>query len=93
MQRNFFDIIGESSATLDLCTYMVHNQNMKYEWDPDKERTNRSKHGVRFADAVGVFEDDQAVTIEDPDHNETRFVTIGMAFSLSACGGFLLSPR
>jgi uncharacterized DUF497 family protein len=56
---------------------------MKYEWDPDKERSNRSKHGVRFADAVAVFEDDRAITIEDPDHDEARFVTIGMAFSLN----------
>ncbi len=29
---------------------------MNYEWDPNKAKSNYKKHGVRFADAVGVFE-------------------------------------
>ena len=32
------------------------------EWDPAKERTNRAKHGVAFADATEVFEDARAIT-------------------------------
>ncbi|MCM0081553.1 BrnT family toxin [Geomonas sp. Red32] len=56
---------------------------MKYEWDPDKATRNIQKHGVTFADAVGVFEDDLAITIEDADHAEYRYVTIGMDFTLS----------
>ena len=31
---------------------------MNYEWDPDKEKSNYNKHRVKFADAVGVFEDE-----------------------------------
>ena len=55
---------------------------MNYEWDPDKASRNFKKHGVHFADAIGVFEDDSAITIEDPDHAEDRFLTIGMDFML-----------
>lgn len=56
---------------------------MKYEWDPDKAAANRKKHGVDFADAVGVFEDERAVTIEDEGaEGEQRFITIGMDFTL-----------
>ena len=56
---------------------------MKYEWDPAKAASNRNKHGVDFADAVGVFEDDLAITIEDQDaEGERRFITIGMDFTL-----------
>ena len=33
---------------------------MNYEWNPNKARSNYKKHGVRFADAVGVFEDENA---------------------------------
>jgi uncharacterized DUF497 family protein len=40
------------------------------------------RHGVHLADAVGVFEDEHAVTIEDMDHTEYRYVTIGMDFTL-----------
>ncbi|HRQ36823.1 MAG TPA: BrnT family toxin [Chloroflexota bacterium] len=50
---------------------------MSYQWDPRKARSNQLKHGIRFADAVSVFEDDFAVTVEDDDAHEERFVTIG----------------
>jgi uncharacterized DUF497 family protein len=51
---------------------------MRWEWDPDKATANEVKHGVRFADAVSVFSDEQALTIEDSHFGEERFVTIGM---------------
>ena len=51
---------------------------MDYQWDPTKGRLNREKHGVDFSDAVSVFEDVNALTIEDYDHDEERFVTLGM---------------
>ena len=52
---------------------------MNYEWDPVKATANFKKHGVRFADAVVVFEDEHAVTIEDIEASgEQRFCTIGM---------------
>ncbi len=51
---------------------------MEYEWDYKKAAANLRKHGVDFADAVGVFEDGFAMTIADPRHREPRFVTAGM---------------
>ncbi len=51
---------------------------MEYEWDPKKARDNLKKHGVDFADAVISLEDENALTIEDKDHNEVRFKTLGM---------------
>ncbi len=51
---------------------------MDYEWDPKKATSNLRKHGVDFADAAIVFEDVSAVTIDDDDPDEKRFVTIGM---------------
>ena len=53
---------------------------MNYEWDPNKAKSNYKKHGVRFADAVGVFEDENAITIPDAHENEDRFITIGRDF-------------
>jgi uncharacterized DUF497 family protein len=49
-----------------------------YEWDSKKAASNLRKHKVDFADAVAVFEDDFAITINDDEPKETRFVTIGM---------------
>jgi hypothetical protein len=55
---------------------------MNYEWDPNKAARNLNKHDVNFADAAGVFEDDYAITIEDTNHAEDRYITIGMDFTL-----------
>jgi len=54
---------------------------MSYQWDPGKATSNLEKHGIDFADAVGVFEDEWALTIEEQYIvGEQRFVTIGMDF-------------
>jgi uncharacterized DUF497 family protein len=50
---------------------------MRYQWDREKAERNYRKHGVRFADAVSVFVDDLALTIEDMDLEERRWVTLG----------------
>ena len=52
---------------------------MEFEWDPNKDRGNREKHGISFEEAVTVFDDDLQITIPDPDHSigEYRYVTIG----------------
>ena len=49
-----------------------------YEWDPKKAASNLRKHGIDFADAATVFEDESAVTVDDDDPEEKRFATIGM---------------
>lgn len=54
---------------------------MGYQWDPEKAALNLEKHGVDFADAVGVFEDEWALTIkEEYVEGEQRFVTMGTDF-------------
>ena len=48
------------------------------EWDELKARANSRKHGVDFADAAFVFEDERALTVEDDEiAHEERFVTVG----------------
>ena len=51
---------------------------MNYEWDPRKAKSNIVDHRIRFPDAVSVFQDERALTIEDPYPDEERYVTIGM---------------
>jgi uncharacterized protein len=50
---------------------------MSFQWDPHKAKSNLKKHGVRFSDAVYVFEDENAITIENDHKTESRFITIG----------------
>ncbi len=54
---------------------------LRFEWDENKNRTNRRKHGVAFDEAKTVFYDEQALVIPDPDHSEAeeRFVLLGLA--------------
>ena len=51
---------------------------MDFQWNPRKAAANLQKHGVDFADAVGVFFDDLALTIDDEGSAEERYVTVGM---------------
>jgi uncharacterized protein len=47
------------------------------EWDPYRAANNFSKHGVRFAEAATVFEDEAALTMLDNESDEERFVALG----------------
>jgi uncharacterized DUF497 family protein len=44
-----------------MCAYNIH---VSYQWDPEKAKSNRKKHGVSFADAVAVFSDEFALTLK-----------------------------
>lgn len=50
---------------------------MNYEWDSRKRLKNLLKHGIDFIDAVIVFEDDFAITIEEYGAEEYRYITLG----------------
>jgi uncharacterized DUF497 family protein len=51
---------------------------VSFQWDVRKAKANLAKHGVDFADAVGVFDDPRALTINDDHPDETRFVTLAL---------------
>ena len=57
---------------------------LRFEWDPHKAALNLRKHGVSFEDAVGVFSDERARLIDDPDHSidEERFLILGLSSAL-----------
>jgi uncharacterized DUF497 family protein len=53
---------------------------VRFEWDSRKADANLRTHGVSFAEAATVFEDDSALSREDPDAvEEPRFVTLGLS--------------
>jgi hypothetical protein len=62
---------------LTICTN-VHTIQTRYQWDLEKAKSNYKKHGVYLADAVAVFSDDLAITIDDDYQDEQRFITLGM---------------
>jgi uncharacterized DUF497 family protein len=52
---------------------------LEFEWDDDKDKKNRRKHGVSFDEAKTVFGDPLSSTIHDPLHSddEDRYVMLG----------------
>ncbi len=52
-----------------------------FEWDNDKNKSNKKKHNVSFEEAETVFYDDNARLISDPDHSEDedRFILLGLS--------------
>lgn len=70
-------LVGRNPRPLNVCT-IVHILSGVVEWDADKAATNLAKHGVDFADAAAVLEDEAALTVSDDDPDEERFVSVGM---------------
>ena len=53
---------------------------MQFEWDPEKDRANRSKHGLSFSEASQLFSEGlDFLEIYDLAHSEDeeRFIAIG----------------
>jgi uncharacterized protein len=64
-------------ALEDKCPYTT---DVRFEWDPRRAEANLRTHGVSFAGAVTVLEDDFALTREDPKAGEEpRLVTLGLS--------------
>ena len=57
---------------------------LQFEWDKRKEKTNIKRHGVSFEEAQAVFYDENAIQFFDPDHSddEDRFIILGISFKL-----------
>ncbi|MBQ8186410.1 MAG: BrnT family toxin [Clostridia bacterium] len=54
---------------------------LKFEWDPNKNEINKKKHKISFEEAGTVFYDPEALVIDDPDHSqeEERFIILGLS--------------
>ena len=53
---------------------------LRFEWDENKNTTNKTKHGISFEEATSVFYNDDSIVFDDPDHSsldEERFLIIG----------------
>ena len=54
---------------------------IKFEWDEKKNKSNQKKHGVSFEEAKSVFYDERAIEFYDFDHShvEERFLLLGLS--------------
>jgi len=54
---------------------------LRFEWDPNKDAANRSKHGIAFDEAASVLQDPRSRTVHDPRHSdgEDRYLTLGFS--------------
>lgn len=61
--------------------YNIIMENIRFEWDENKNKINQKKHGISFLEAQTVFYDEEALVIDDPDHSEEeeRFIILGLS--------------
>ena len=54
-------------------------EEIKFEWDENKNSINQKKHHISFDEAKSVFYDENALLIDDPEHSEEeeRFIILG----------------
>lgn len=52
---------------------------LSFEWDEEKNRINREKHGISFETASYVFQDEYYIEMYDFEHSieEDRYIAIG----------------
>ncbi len=55
----------------------MYNIDMKFEWDDNKNRTNKSKHGLDFSAAKEMWNDSNRVEIQIPYPFEDRSILLG----------------
>ncbi len=51
-----------------------------FDWDPNKAKTNRKKHGIGFEQASTIFLDPRMISVFDTEHSkdEDRWATMGI---------------
>ena len=49
---------------------------LRYEWDAEKAESNERKHGVRFTDAIVVFQDEGEILLKRENGQEARLSQI-----------------
>lgn len=54
---------------------------MLFEWDFNKNKSNKKKHKVSFEEAETVFRDEKGLRLPDPDHSdeEDRYLMLGLS--------------
>jgi len=54
---------------------------MAFEWDKTKAERNEQKHGVKFQEAISVFDDPLSELFDDLEHSEqeARLILIGQS--------------
>lgn len=52
-----------------------------FEWDENKARVNRAKHGTSFSEAKTVFNDPFLLTFPDELHSEAEWRSISLGLS------------
>ncbi len=53
----------------------------KFEWDENKNRSNKAKHKVSFESAKTVFDDKNAIEFQAKSDTELRILRIGKTLS------------
>ena len=71
-------------------------EQIRFEWDENKNILNQNKHKISFEEAKTVFYDEEALVIDDPDHSEDeeRFIILGesnRAYLLVVCHCYRVS--
>jgi len=52
---------------------------MKFEWDENKNQSNIRKHGIRFEQAISIFDNIRLTRLDDRfDYGETRYISLGL---------------
>jgi uncharacterized DUF497 family protein len=66
---------------------MQYDRELSFDWDPEKDVTNRLKHGISFETAARVFRvpDRYIEETTKPEHGERRWKAVGTVAGEPIC--------
>ncbi len=51
---------------------------MSFEYDPEKSRANKAKHGIDFDEAQALWQDERLIEAPARTDDEPRYLAVGM---------------
>lgn len=51
---------------------------MSFEYDPEKSRSNKAKHGIDFDEAQALWQDERLIEAPARTDDEPRYLAVGM---------------
>ena len=64
---------------IEIVSYNIKGENMKFIWDEDKNKINKIKHRISFEEASLIYDDENYIEIYDKKHiiDEDIYKVIG----------------
>ena len=82
---SFSALVRPCEKNIDVITFRIYNNIVKFEWDENKNAANLRKRGIDFNYIPEIFDGPMIINIDDrADYSEERYIGIGVLRNIIA---------